>query len=227
MSIDQKMRELGEFERWSLPQTLAWVATREEPALTDQFNLRACEEAWPALAAVLAAGKLSGIGSAVADVVGFSMGFSGVQIVENGLRFPSPESPGFPLTAKLLKRADRNGGVWLDVYDPKIKTRIGMRPRERWWSAISFLRTDIVGAFPSNSRQSKRGPKPKYQPEKVRSFIFKQMGYHGDFDPGDVEWRGEANLVNALVTEFGMAESTAKASLKEHLAAWRRERADI
>jgi hypothetical protein len=225
MSKAPKIPEHREFERWSLPQTLAWITARVEPVLTDEFDLSPCEKAWPTLAAVLAAGKLSGIGSAVADVFGFSMG-SGVKIVENGLRFPPPESPGFPLTAKLMKRTDRNGGVWLDVYDPKIKTRVGMAPRERWWSSISFLRTDIIAAFPSNPGQGKRGPKLKYQPEKVRAFIFKQMDYHGDFDPGDVEWRGEANLVEALVIEFGMAESTAKASLKEHLAAWRRKRAD-
>jgi hypothetical protein len=47
------------------------------------------------------------------------------------------------------------------------------------------------------------------------------MDHHGDFDPRDAEWRGEADLVHALTDEFGMTDSTAKRLLKEPLAEWR------
>jgi hypothetical protein len=213
----------------SLPQALTWIATNGELAEGAEFDLSVCERAWQALASLLASGKVSGVGNKVNYRVKYARGgFSspGVTLVETGLRFHPPESPGFPLGARLRKRTDQNGKITLDVYDPserRIAIALGGEP---WWSDISFLRSDIVSAFPPRPKPGKRGPKLKYQPEKIRAFIFKQMDYHGDFDPGDVEWRGEANLVYALVTEFGMAESTAKASLKEHLAAWRRERAD-
>jgi hypothetical protein len=141
-------RNLGRFERWSLPQTLNWIATRQELAQRDEFHLETCEMAWPTLAAALATGKLRGIGSKVGNAIG-SMSMR-VEKLESGLQFPPPESPGFPLTAQLIGRTDQKGKVWLDVCDSGNRRRMRMLLGAQWWSDISFLKADILSEFPAN-----------------------------------------------------------------------------
>jgi hypothetical protein len=150
--------------------------------------------------------------------------WGGVKTIEGGLKFPPPASPGFPLTAQLICRKDQNGKAWLDVLDPEQLSRLRRMLttfNDQWWSDIPFLKADILSEFPPYSGQNKRGPKPKYSPERIRAFVFEKMDYHGEFDPTDSEWRHEADLVEALTEEFGMAESTAKDKLKEPLGQWR------
>jgi hypothetical protein len=50
------------------------------------------------------------------------------------------------------------------------------------------------------------------------------MDYNDDFDLGDADWRGEADLMRALIDRFDMADSTAKKLLKQPLAEWREVR---
>jgi hypothetical protein len=151
----------GQVERWSLPQTLTWIATGKEIAQTDEFDLATCKQAWPALAAVLAAERLQGIGSKVGKAIKYaSVGFTmqqAVKTIKSGLRFPPPASPGFPLTAQLISRTDQKGKAWLDVLDAeqlsRMRRTITMH-NEQWWSDISFLRGDILSEFPANPTQS-------------------------------------------------------------------------
>jgi hypothetical protein len=70
------------------------------------------------------------------------------------------------------------------------------------------------------SKPNKTGRKPKYSREQIRDFVFDKMNYHGPFDLSDREWRVEADLVEALVENFGMAFSTAKKLVKSPLAQW-------
>jgi hypothetical protein len=99
-------------------------------------------------------------------------------------------------------------------------------PVPTWWkqAAPSEEQTEAPLTVQPKKKQNKRGPKPKYLPEQIRAFVFEQMEHHDDFYLGDDKWRGEADLVRALIERFDMADSTAKKLLKQPLAEWREVR---
>jgi hypothetical protein len=51
------------------------------------------------------------------------------------------------------------------------------------------------------------------------------MDHHGEFDPGDSEWRAQADLERAVMEELGWipAEGTVRELIKKPLEAWRRQ----
>ena len=82
----------------------------------------------------------------------------------------------------------------------------------------------MSGPVPDGVRK-RSGRGRVYDREKVTRIVFEKMDHHGEFDPGDQEWRAQADLERAVMEGLGSnpATSTVRSLIKKPLEAWRRQ----
>jgi hypothetical protein len=91
------------------------------------------------------------------------------------------------------------------------------------WTDVQIEKSKEVGAPP----KAKPGPKPKWDPEAIKAFVFERMDYHGDFSPDDPAWRAIADLEREIQERFsghdgaGPGHGTLQPLLGPMIEGWR------